>query len=359
MLELPAASQLSPLDAARHVADAARLRGEALDRDGAFPDQEIPLLQAFGLLAAPLPPELGGQGLTRGPALAGVLGALGAGSLPLGRLYEGHVNALLLVMRHGTPPQQQEAARDAREGRLFGVWNTDDSAAPLERDGPLLRGRKILASGAGWVERPLVTARSPDGPVMLLPRLAPGIRADLSGWTAQGMRASATGAVDFTGLPAGEPIGAPGDYLAEPDFSGGAWRCLAVQAGGMAELFGLLVAHLKRLGRDGDPHQRARIGEAAVALETARLWVDQAARVTGGCAEAPGGPADIAAYVNLARRAVEGAALRLLELAERSVGLQGFMRPHPIERVARDLATYLRQPAPDLALDRAAAHILA
>jgi hypothetical protein len=35
------------------------------------------------------------------------------------------------------------------------------------------------------------------------------------------------------------------------------------------------------------------------------------------------------------------------------------MRPAPLERIARDLATYLRQPAPDRALTEAAAWVLA
>jgi hypothetical protein len=35
------------------------------------------------------------------------------------------------------------------------------------------------------------------------------------------------------------------------------------------------------------------------------------------------------------------------------------MRPNPIERVGRDVATYLRQPAPDRALTGAAAWMLA
>jgi hypothetical protein len=45
--------------------------------------------------------------------------------------------------------------------------------------------------------------------------------------------------------------------------------------------------------------------------------------------------------------------------AQRSVGLQAFLRPNPIERMSRDLATYLRQPGPDRALTDAAAGILA
>src|SRR5271166_4001889 len=69
-----------------------------------------------------------------------------------------------------------------------------------------LEGRKILASGAGHIERPLVTATDEDGRrLMILPKLQASDRADLSGWKAQGMRASATGAVDFPGVGV-EPI---------------------------------------------------------------------------------------------------------------------------------------------------------
>lgn len=61
----------------------------------------------------------------------------------------------------------------------------------------------------------------------------------------------------------------------------------------------------------------------------------------------------------MTRIAVERAGLDMLELAQRSVGLAGFQRKHPLERIMRDLGTYLRQPAPDKALIDAAAHILA
>lgn len=353
-----------PLAAARRVAEAARQRGPERDADGAFPEDEIVLLHREELLQAPLPPEQGGAGLLRGPEglrrLARVLSTIGAGSLPLGRVYEGHVNALGLILTYGTPAQRSTAAAEARAGHLFGVWATDDGAAPLrlEPSGEAwtLHGRKILASGAGWVTRPLVTARAGDGLRMVLPHLRLGERADLAGWTAQGMRASATGAVDFEALPiaAGQRLGAPEVYTAEPHFAGGAWRFLAVQTGGMAEIVALLCEQLRSRGRDADPYQRQRVGEAAIALETARLWVDRAATLAGG--DGPAG--DVAGYVNLARGAVERAALEVLEVAQRSIGLMAFMRPQPIERVARDLSTYLRQPAPDRALAMGAAHWL-
>jgi len=37
--------------------------------------------------------------------------------------------------------------------------------------------------------------------------------------------------------------------------------------------------HLRQTGRTSDPHQLARAGEAAVAAETARLWVNRAAEL--------------------------------------------------------------------------------
>lgn len=353
-----------PVAAAQRVASLARAQAATRDADGAFPETEVAALGVEGLLAAPLPADQGGAGLLQCAGglrrLARVLAAIGAGSLPLGRLYEGHVNALGLIQAYGTAAQRAAAGADARAGRLFGVWATDDGAAPLALEGAegalRLRGRKILASGAGWVSRPLVTARAADGLRMVLPHLPPGERADLSGWTAQGMRASATGAVDFTGLAIApdQCLGAPDQYLAEPHFAGGAWRFLAVQSGGMAEIVGLLRGQLRDRGRDADPYQLHRVGEAAIALETARLWVDRAAALAGGDTA----PDAIAGFVNLARRAVERAALEVLEVAQRSVGLMAFMRPQPLERVARDLATYLRQPAPDRALALGAAHWL-
>ena len=69
-------------------------------------------------------------------------------------------------------------------------------------------------------------------------------------------------------------------------------------------------------------------------------------------------PGQVVAYVNLASFAIEQAGLALMELIHRSIGLQAYMRPNPIERISRDLATYLRQPGPDRALTSAAAWVL-
>jgi hypothetical protein len=54
------------------------------------------------------------------------------------------------------------------------------------------------------------------------------------------------------------------------------------------------------------------------------------------------------------RGVVEEAALSVMEAVERGVGTRAFFTGNPIDRVMRDLRLYLRQPAPDRALDEAA-----
>ncbi len=86
-----------------------------------------------------------------------------------------------------------------------------------------------------------------------------------------------------------------------------------------------------------------------VALEGGRLWLDHAAGIFDRV-DAEETPARIIATANMARHAVEAACGLIIDLAGKSVGVQGMMAPHPLERLMRDLTTYLRQPGPDTAL---------
>jgi alkylation response protein AidB-like acyl-CoA dehydrogenase len=330
-------------------------RAGTLDRDGAFPAEEIAALRRLGVLTMPLPV----QGHARDDALANRLASvfvlIGQGNLPVGRILEAHVNAMHLVARYGTAAQQA----DARDGGLFGLWVTDPPGGGLrmQRSGGTiaLTGAKQFCSGAGFASGALVTAEDSDGGTrMLILRLGIGEVVKPLPSPLQGMRAAVTGAVDFTGCEtsADSILGQPGDYLREPDFSAGAWRGSAVALGGLIALLDLAVAQLRESGRWDNPHTRARIGEAIIARETSRLWVRSAARI----AEDPG--ADTAhrvATVGLARIAVETACLDTMRLVQRSLGLTAFRQGTPIERICRDLSTYLRQPAPDEVLTEAAA----
>lgn len=362
----PLALSYDAVAVARQVAATAATRAAAQDRDDGFPTEDVSDLGRLGLLAAPIPSLAGGAGLGEEPGarrLAAVLRLVGYGSLALGRLYEGHVNALQLIARYGAPEQQERLFADAWDGNLFGVWNTEPHGGGLVlEDGATslrLAGVKTFASGAGYVTRALVTSRGPggSGTVMLVVPLTPGSRADLSAWQPHGMRASATGTLDFTSIPIAteDILGDPDDYFRQPNFSGGAWRFAAVQLGGIEAVFDAWRGHLAATGRGSDPHQLARLGEGAIAVEGARLWVERAAETVSDSVLPP---ERVVAFVNLARLAVERAGLDVLQLAQRSVGLQGFLRPHPLERLSRDLATYLRQLGPDRALTAAAQEIL-
>src|ERR1700722_2422325 len=150
---------------ARDVAEKAFARAGEYDEDGAYPAADVAALHESGLLTAVLPLKFGGAGLT-GLSLSEVLRSIGSGSLPLGRLFEGHVNALELVLRYGNERRGQLVAGEAQAGKLFGVWNTDDANGLrlIHRHGrSWLEGRKVLASGAGHIERPLATATDETG----------------------------------------------------------------------------------------------------------------------------------------------------------------------------------------------------
>ena len=344
---------------------------DRLDRHDGFPEQAFGVLRESGAMTATLPAELGGQGLAAGRLLA-LLRLIGAGSLAVGRLYEGHVNALRLIAVYGSATQLRRAAEDAHAGHLFGVWVTE-GRAPLRLRGGVLEGEKRFASGALHVTRALVTALHDgalhdgalhdgalhDGALhdraerMAIVPLGAGRRADPTIGGLHGMRAACTGRCDFSGIRLGEDalIGGPDDYLRQPEFSAGAWRGIAVALGGVDRLVALLCAQLRARHRADNPHQLTRIGEALIARETAAMWAARAADAAEGGTMEEG---DVVAIVGLARIAAEVAALDAIRLVQRGLGLAGFLCSNPVERVMRDLATYLRQPALDETLTEAA-----
>jgi alkylation response protein AidB-like acyl-CoA dehydrogenase len=338
-------------------------------RSTRFPTKEFGWLAAEGWLAAPLPRRLGGLGLgtERGSTLAllQTLKEVGRGQLPVGRIYEGHVNALQLIQLFGTPEQIERYAADAgRHGRIFGVWNAEGKTGGLQfvaaGDGRWrLEGGKLFASGLGHVDRPIVTGRMPDGgwQMCVLPMDEAATRADHSWWKPLGMERTVSGAVDFSGVEVGSEtlIGPPDTYYREPWFNGGSIRFTSVQLGGAEAIYDCTRAFLRETGMADHPAQRARIAEMAVAIESGNLWLHGAAAM----AERP--PEDapaITAYAGMARIAIEQICLDVIRGAERCVGARGLIRPWPFERMIRDLTMYLRQPAPDVIVERVGRHVL-
>lgn len=332
------------------------------------PLAEIAQMAELGLLLAPLASAHGGAGLgtTAGThlALLRTLAAIGGGDLVLGRLYEGHVNALLLITHFGTLSQLEQAAHDAAAGMLFGVWNTGTQALlQLERAGDAwrLRGAKTFASGAAFVERPIVTAEDRQhGWQMTLVRMeAPGaaehLRIDRDFWQPLGMEASGSFGVDFTGvrLEPEDLIGAPGDFYRDPLFRGGAVRFAAVQAGGVLRLVSHFLEWIAARGRADDPYQLARAGELSLLAQAAVLWIERAAAQAeqGLSPTAQKAAAEaMVACANETRLAIERIATAAMQHVIAGVGAHGLLQPERFERILRNLTMYLRQPAPDQTL---------
>ena len=290
------------------------------------------------------------------------LRTIGYRDLVLGRLIEGHGNALALISRCGTDRQRAAADHDARAGALFGVWNTapDDGVriACADDAGVELRGRKTFCSGAGTVTRALITARDADGSsqMLLVPMDRVPAHVDRASWDPLGMHESDSFAVDFTGvrLPMDALIGGAGDYDRQPWFGAGAARFVAVQAGGVARLSDELAAFAVRRATGDDAVQMTRLGECVVAAHTAAHWVRACAEAWSAWDARPDAERErtLQVTVDAARTATERAALDVLERVERAAGARGLLAPEPFAPLVRDLRMYLRQPAPDLAVAR-------
>ncbi len=301
------------------------------------------------------PPAIAVGGLAHHPArptaLLEALAAVGAASLSAGRLFEGHVNALKLVVLHAEGEARRRWLGAARRGALFGVWGAE-GPDPVRLDGLTLSGQKLFASGADVIDHAIVTART-EGGLRLVVLRADRLRGRLhpGEWSMSGMKATASGRCDLDGLAVApdDLLGAPGDYLREPHFQGGVWRYAAVQMGAMRAMTRAAAAQLGGRGQSGAPLQSARLMRMVSAVETARLWL-----TTAACeVERPGAPPEAAAAAILARLRVADEAVALMAAMDEALGAASFSTSHPVERPRRDLQLYLRQADPD-GLGRAA-----
>ena len=269
----------------------------------------------------------------------------GRRDLPLGRLLEGHVDAVQIARRYGSAAQRERLLAALAAGATLGVWNAAMPDGPLLLADGMLDGGKSYASGAGVLTHALVTAQAPDGIRLLLLDLAavpPAI--DRDWWRTTGMQRSETHRVRWTAAAIDDDatIGAADDYAREPFFSGGALRFVAVHAGGIAGLCDRTRDHLVATGRAGDSFQSARLAElfclsdaaAGIVRRTATDWFDERtdARLV---------------RVAASRLAVADAAERAIAIAQQAVGLAGHFLDHPLSAMLTDLSVYLRQPAPD------------
>lgn len=330
--------------------------GARYDAAPAYPAESIALLAREGLLRRFAPIESGGEAFSdsdaRHLAMFDALRRVGRGDLSVGRLFEGHVNAMALFGWYATPAQQVWLKGVLDRDAVFGVWATEPppGVSLVEGDGGrTLQGAKSFASGAGGIAYAIVTVQPATGNRRLAIVAANDVaRTDDSGWRVRGMRASMSGLYDLADCPVADDalLGEPGDYDRDPRFTSGAWRFTAVQLGGIEALLAETRAMLSPAARD-DALARAAFGHALVATRTAGLWVREAAiRASREGADAP-------AFARLTRGVVERAGLDVMEHAARLVGTRSAFAGQRVDKIIRDLSLYLRQAGPDQVRDAA------
>ena len=347
---------------------------EAAETDSTkkFPAKSFQNIAKAGLLIAPLPQKLGGfgLGLENGTTyeLLKILKHFGRGNLVVGRVFEGHYNALLLLRLYGSDEQNKRYAADVKNNKIFGVWNTEAADGvkiePLKNGKFRLSGAKTFATGVDFVERPFVNAALPNGDwqMCIVPMEKVATKVDASWWNPMGMKSTRSFRVDFTGVEISQDdlIGQPGDYYRQPYFSGGAIRFAAVQLGAAETLFDETRKYLRDLHRTKDLFQQTRLGEMAVLIESGNLWLAGASKKFEEYTNNPTQESseNFLAYANLMRTAIEQLCQELINLCVKCVGARGLNKPYHFERIIRDLTIYLRQPAPDASLAAAGSYVL-
>ncbi|MGA8855509.1 MAG: acyl-CoA dehydrogenase family protein [Christiangramia sp.] len=281
---------------------------------------------------------------------------IGKASLSVGRIYEGHINALKLIEDFGSSSLQNFYFQEARKGKLFGIWNTEMKAEAViaEKKGRsfYLEGAKTFCSGGLSIDYALITADINGGKQLFIIPLKEYslLKEDWSMWQPMGMKNSVSCRIDFTGIeiPFENLLGDQNVYHQEPWFSGGAMRFSAVQLGGAEAVMIATMEHLRAQNRTNDYYQQHRMGTMAIKMQSGKLWLERAQQLNDN--QHKYSSVEIVNFGNMMRSAILEISETILHLAERSVGIQGFMENHPLERLYRDLKVYLKQPAPDLAL---------
>lgn len=272
-----------------------------------------------------LPRPGGGRTLDRWTTLA----SLTARDVALGRLSEGHADAVTILAELGSP---------VPAGHAWGVWAAaPDSLQARETDGAwAVSGVRPWCSGAGTCTRALVTAAAPDGIRLFAVDVARTEPIDGT-WPAVGMAASDTRSVRFDAVPA-DPVGEPGAYVDRPGFWHGSIGVSACWYGGAVGAARMLLDRVRAGKLAGDPHALAHLGAVEVSLGAAR----DVLRATAFALDAD--PAsDRRAEALRVRATVERAATAVLDHVGRSTGAGPLCQDREHARRVADLTVYLRQ----------------
>ncbi|MCP3725590.1 acyl-CoA dehydrogenase [Paraburkholderia sp. CNPSo 3272] len=267
------------------------------------------------------------------------LAEVAARDLSLVKIYEAHADARA-ILAELAPATRLEAPSLAGQP-VWAVWAARSPGNELSfasRDGRhvKLAGTKAWCSGARFVTHALVTCVDTDGSDWLaaVSLDQPGVTVSARGWEAVGMDATQSVEVDFSDARA-TLVGNAGAYVRRPGFWHGGAGIAACWYGAASALAARLRDAAQR--RD-NPHLRAHLGAADVALAGARACLRECASTIDA---AP--LADAMRHALRARCAVESAVDSTLRACARGMGAAPLCRDRWFARMSADLPVFVRQ----------------
>ncbi len=357
---------------AEQLSQSLAARAAEHDRDGSYPFEAIAALRAAGYLAAPVPLELGGLGVSSAHDLVVASSRLARANASVAIGVNMHLVAVLNMER-----RRRVALAAGRERRARGFAASLEriardgvvlAAAISERTQDLTRpGTRATRTESGWRidGRKLFCTMSPAATDLyvavsyadeegseryayaMVPADAPGVVVH-DDWDALGMRASGSNSVSLEGveLPesgvrggfrAGDPLPYMERNLVAGLFHASASLGIAESADG--------VARRGIAGRiDGNARARMQVADSAVDLSAARAVLSRAAVLIDEHRDAnpasDGTPDELQALFAEAQAAkafVNEAAGRIVERALALSGGAGYLNGSPLARAYRDV----------------------
>lgn len=251
--------------------------------------------------------------------------------LEVARLAEAHHDAVAIA---------HELGGAARPRARYGVWAASGPhplrATPIG-GGYQLAGTVPWCTGVGVVDRALVSAATPEGPLLVDVAVSEGVATTEQPWVSPAFAWTGTQSLRFVvDVRADAVLGDVGAYLTRPGFWHGAVGVAACWAGGLA---GLVDLHLRRWKRR-DPHAIAHLGSAAswsqCAIDVLRVAADDIDRT----------PDDVdAAHARArhVRHVVERACLAAMTDLAVGAGPEPLAYDQGIVRRTQQLELYIRQ----------------
>jgi alkylation response protein AidB-like acyl-CoA dehydrogenase len=282
------------------------------------------------IIAGPMPRPGSGETPTRHLKLMSVARE----DVSLARLAEAHWDATAILA---------EAGHAIVTGVLYAVWASEKPGQSLsirqEGDDFVLTGTKPFCSGAGIVDRALVTVSKPEQRLVDVDLRINGgaISYDSSDWKTSAFSETNTSSVHFQDvhISGDELVGEPHWYLRRPGFWHGACGPAACWAGGAIGLVDYALLQSRQ-----DPHTLAHLGAMHASVWALYSILEK----TGREIDETASDVDLAMVRALTvRHLVEQECTDILRRLARAYGPHPLAMDEPVARRYQELDLYLRQ----------------